>query len=806
MTTTHRELDVQTITASAQEATTPLPRTHGVGNPQYVSAMRVDHAATSVARRAIAAGLSLVLAMGMFGCGSKAATTTETTRDAAASTTISTASAEINYLNTSDMFTKRDSDASYDASTATLIKLADGATTVSGTGATIEGDTVTITDAGTYVMSGSIGNGQLIVAAPDDAKVQLVLDGVSITSSDSAALLVSSADKVFVTLPANRDNTLATSAAYAASDEGIDGTIFAKDDLIFNGGGKLTVSSAEGHGIVGNDDVKLCLDSSGKLMVTAAKSALNANDSVRSTGDGTYVFSAGTDGVHVGSETSATASDSSNDATADTDAASDNTNTTSRSEASSYANDKGYIYIAGGSFEIEAKSDGFDASGIMQVDGGTITVAADDDGLHAEADLVVTNGTVDVTKSLEGLEGARIGIDGGNVRATASDDGFNATGDDNSNSTGDVNYGFTDGASSGNATSTTAPDGEMPPRMEPPASENGEYLAPPSDSAMGSDESAMSGSRPTPPSDDMAAGRPVPPNRTGNTGSDISGDASSTSSESSTDNATSRSGEKTQHMQDLSSDGTASSDSMAYGRGGGKMGGNGGGMGGGMFESDASALIKITGGTVYVDANGDGIDSNGSIVISGGDVQVDGPVNTGNGAIDCGTEIVITGGSLRATSGGGMEENAGSSTTQPTFLVSLPTNSTGNVRVTDASGNEIASWTSAKQFNAVLLSSDKLTVGESYTVSCGDVSQTVALDSTVTGAGTAMGARGMGQDAGKMRGGTRTEGSEGSEAVTDGSASNRGMRTPRGNGGQFDRQTTTSTTGGQELSSERVTA
>lgn len=332
-----------------------------------------------------------LLACSISGCSfdSFSKTATETSSESSSSAT------EITYLNADDMFTDRDKEVGYDEDTATAITLSDDASSCDSSSVTISDNTITITDEGTYLLTGSLSDGQVIVDA-DDKKVQLVLDSVDINCDTSTALYVKAADKVFVTLASDSENSLSNTSDFVAIDDNnIDAVIFSKDDLTLNGSGTLTVTAKYGHGIVSKDDLVI---TSGTYQITAAKHALSGKDSVR-IADGVLTLDAGTDGIH-----------------------SENTDDDA----------KGFIYIANGDISITADSDGFDAEETLQVDGGNIEVYAGDDGLHSDDDLIITAGTINVTKSYEGLEGVTVTIEDGDISVVSSDDGINASGDGSS--------------------------------------------------------------------------------------------------------------------------------------------------------------------------------------------------------------------------------------------------------------------------------------------------------------------------------------------------------------------------------------
>ena len=314
--------------------------------------------------------LALLLLLALFaGCGTQSTSITPETDSGAVS-----GGQLADTTDSDERFTDRDKEIGYSEAESTLITLSDNATEISGEGASVRQNTVTISNEGTYILRGSLTDGQLIIDAADDAKLQLVLDGVELANSSGAALYIKNADKVFLTTAAETENRLAATGEDVTIDENnIDGTIFAKSDLTLNGAGALTVSSAYGHGVVSKDTLVV---TSGSYEITAAKHGLSGKDSVCIAG-GTFVLDAGTDAIH-----------------------SENDEDTAL----------GFVYIAGGDF----------------------TVTAGDDGIHAAAALTVTGGRIDIRKSYEGLEGLSIDISGGEISVVSSDDGLNAaSGSDN---------------------------------------------------------------------------------------------------------------------------------------------------------------------------------------------------------------------------------------------------------------------------------------------------------------------------------------------------------------------------------------
>ncbi|MBR1457521.1 MAG: carbohydrate-binding domain-containing protein [Oscillospiraceae bacterium] len=282
-----------------------------------------------------------------------------------------------------------------------LISLSDRGTKVTGDGVSVDGSTVTITQEGTYRLTGTLSDGQIVVDADQEAKVKLILDGVSITKTGSAAVYALSADKVILYAAAESENELRALGEFVQSDDNnVDAAVFAKCDLNLNGEGAVEISSESGHGVVSKDDLKV---KGGTWDITAAGKGLSGKDSVIIEDGAVSIFS-GTKGIWSGNEDDS---------------------------------EKGVIEISGGTVSVTAQDDGVHSDNTVTVSGGELTVASGDDGIHADNTLTISGGSVDVTKSYEGLETNDILISGGSVQIVASDDGVNAAGgNDGSNAFG----------------------------------------------------------------------------------------------------------------------------------------------------------------------------------------------------------------------------------------------------------------------------------------------------------------------------------------------------------------------------------
>ena len=140
----------------------------------------------------------------------------------------------------------------------------------------ITGSEITILGGGTYVLSGELTNGSIIVDSGDSAVVHLVLNGVSVTSEDFAAIYVKQAEKTVISTVYGTESHLADGSAYSAEkleDGKPSAAVYSKDDLTINGGGTLVVTGNYEDGIKANDTLKI---TEGTLKVTAVDDGINA--------------------------------------------------------------------------------------------------------------------------------------------------------------------------------------------------------------------------------------------------------------------------------------------------------------------------------------------------------------------------------------------------------------------------------------------------------------------------------------------------------------------------------------------------
>lgn len=574
--------------------------------------------------------------------------------------------------------------------------LADGNITLSPDGSTstdasvlIDGQNVTITQAGTYQIAGTLDDGALIVESAENAKITLVLGGVSIKNSTGAAIQIATADDVTIELAEGTTNVLQSGeevdiATATESEEASGGALQSKADLKIKGKGSLTVLGYLNNGIHCTKDLKI---KNGNISVTALRHGIKGKNSVTVSGgmvtvtsgkdgitsdeteneekgfvtieDGEIIITSAGDGVSAettltvtggvisiisggGSANAQQKTDNMHDWWDFDNSASDDDSVSCKGLKAGKA-----MMISGGSITIDAQDDALHTDGDMTISGGECILSTGDDGAHAALSLTVLDGKITVLTSYEGLEANQITLAGGELDITASDDGINANGGSDGFSGG---FG---GGFGGRRSDMNSQSGDMTPP------DNSNMQTPP-------DGNAPSGNPPTMPGQDAA-------------------------------------------------DSTTTDDT-----------------------TDKQPVLLITGGKITVNADGDGLDSNGDLRVEGGDITINGPSNGGNGALDIGTENggagVIAGGTLIALGTSSMTENFGSTSTQCAFLVTMNSFGAGEtITITDSQGNVLYTGVTVKSANSVVFSSADLVVGETYTVTIGSTSATVTQSSTVVG-------------------------------------------------------------------------
>ncbi len=580
-----------------------------------------------------------------------------------------------------------DSDESFNASSSTVITLNGSTAEISGSGAELKDDTITLTKAGTFVLSGTF-SGSIEVNCTASGTVRIVMNGASITSNGSAAIAVQQADKTIITSAAGSENSLSDSAdtsdtSDTSDEEEITATVFSHDDLVINGSGSLTVTANQNDGIASKDSQKL----------------VNANITVNAADDGII--------------------------------------------------GKDFLYTENSSLNINCTGDGIKStndtdenSGIALVNGGDIVIEAGDDGIQTVSAAVILDGSVAITSG-GGYENASTNHDdifgGGNMQG-----GFSGDGTRPSRGTSDS----TDGE--------TAPDNSQ-----------GSLTTPDMNSGASADQSSADPAEnmQTPPDmniDDQNSDAQMPDTSTEPSTSEDSEEKSKgitseilieinggTVTINSADDALNSAGNITVNGGTINisagDDGMHADDTLAITDGtvtlsesyegleatyvnliGGDISVTSSDDGintsnklsttsvNGGFDSDDGSVLTISGGRITVNADGDGIDMNGSGTMTNGTIIVNGPTNSGNGALDCAGTFDFNGGTLYAGGASGMVVVPSDSST--CYSLDIGVTNSGTVTVKDSSGNTIASYSSSKTYQNVVIASDQFKSGETYTI------------------------------------------------------------------------------------------
>ena len=354
-----------------------------------------------------------------------------------------------------------------DAEGSTLIQLNGNSISVNGSGAIADESVVTINTAGTYQVSGTLKDGQIIVDTTDQENVILILAGVELTSQQSSPIYIANAEKVILTLADGTENTVTDSENYLVLDESGEpnATIFSKDDLTINGEGTLTINANYNNGIASKDDLKI---TGGTIYVNAVNDGIKGKDSV-TIRNGLITIFAGADGIQSTNEEDVeagvitieggtlninTALDGIQAATnlfitggEFTIISGGGSANTSENGGGIWGNRGGMegntnkpldsakglkagvdLTITAGTFNIDSADDSIHANHSITIDGGKFLMSSGDDGIHADSSLTINNGEITLTQSYEGLESAVITINGGTIHLKASDDGINAGG------------------------------------------------------------------------------------------------------------------------------------------------------------------------------------------------------------------------------------------------------------------------------------------------------------------------------------------------------------------------------------------
>lgn len=657
-----------------------------------------------------------------------------------------------------------------DAEDATQIVFSGDEIMVTGEGAGVSGSVVTISRSGTYVLSGSMEEGQVYVDAQGDDTVILLLNGVSLGSQSESPIYVNNAGITQLVILEDTVNEIRSGTgtevlgavedasgtndetqepasdivgewnaesedrsesesdeADSEAEDASGGAIYARDDLTITGTGILQVYGYLNNGIQTSNNLVI---ESGTIEVTALNNGIKGKDSV-TIKDGVISVVSGGDGIR------------SNDTTGD---------------------GYGVITINGGSICIESGGDGIQAETVLDISGGDFSIVSG--GGSAEAVSVASGLIFGSGGRAGGDQGISVGDRGGDQGISAGDRGggdqgisvggfggrgpgggrFGGGGPGGGNS-GDADSGDSGSAGDGSGSGVVSDISENWD-MENEAATSTKGLK------SGTQTTISGGTFALDTCDDAIHSNGSIFISGGDFVIATGDDGIHADTELTIDEGTIRitqSYEGLESNQILIAGGTidvVSSDDGINAYGGSGNWGFGGGPGGGRMQMqttkdvpDEMPVLRITGGDITINAGGDGLDSNGDLYVDGGLVVINGPSNSGNGAIDAGIEnggvCEVSGGTVLAVGSSGMAESFDSGSAQCSFRYDFSEAFTEGeeLTITDAEGNVLFTHTIVKNGSSVVFSSPELELGETILLIAGEQSAEITLDSVSTSVG-----------------------------------------------------------------------
>ena len=560
-----------------------------------------------------------------------------------------------------DSFSQTEDTSSNESQTTDIIDITLNNDTIlcDSSNVSIDSSTLTITSGGSYSISGTLKDGQIVVDCSDNDKVNIILNGVDISCSSTSPIYVNNADKTIITLADSSNNTI-TDSRNAKTDDDTDkdipgSAIYSKDDLTINGNGNLTVTGNYNNGIVCKNDLKL---SGGNITVKALNNGIKGNDSVTIKNDVSIDISCDGDGIKTDYDTTSN-------------------------------KDKGYIHI----------------------ESGNITIKSIGDCLKADTYITIDNGTFDLTSN------------GGYTNGTSHNNnmgGMTPPNDFNPNQDGDMTppSDFNPNQD-GNMTPPNDFNSNQDSQNSSDTSSDSETTLKSKNISADGDITINSGTFNLNASNDCIHSNANIIINDGtftiNAGSKgIHSDYDCTINGGNIEVQNSYEGiEGTNiYVNDGTINITSSDDGFnACDNTETATGSNG-------FNVSSNAYLEFNGGYTYVNASGDGLDSNGDMKFNGGVVVVEGPTISADGPLDCGDDnniITIDGGTLIAGGAIGMFEIPDSTSTQNTiYSVSTSAKAGDTIVLADENNNVISAIKTSKDMSGVIFSSKDIETGKTY--------------------------------------------------------------------------------------------
>lgn len=559
------------------------------------------------------------------------------------------------------------------------VEFSDGKISVDGKNAAASGNTLTISGAGVFSLSGTCSDAKILIEATDNDEVTLLLNGVNLTSKNGAVIDCEKAKSLSIISAGGTQNTLTDTENYtfAEGEDEPDAAVFSRCDTVYNAGedGSLTINGNYKDGLKCKDGFSIA---GGTLEINSADDGITGKDYVTVLGGKITINSSG-DGIK---------------STHDTD------------------EKRGYVTIDGGEITINSAKDGIQAETVLTVNGGKIDIKSGGD--EADKEISGNRGFLD----FDNRGGNKTRPDGNFGTMTPPDEngtmtrpekpsGFNppdatatatltsAQTDADSTDSSDSMKGLKAGTSvviTGGEINVTAADDSVHSNGNVTV-KSGTLNLSSCDDGIHADETLLisGGNITVSKSYEALEGKNI----------EISGGEINVK---------------------------ATDDGINAG------GGDNGSLLG--FNSNTEDYyISISGGNITVNADGDGLDSNGTIALSGGFVVVYGPTNSGNGAIDYQKSFAVSGGELIALGNSGMAQAPGT-LSQPCLSIYAEVSENSKIEVQDSSGNIVISTTTPKKCSSLIFTSDKFKSGESYSIYENDtLLSTVTAEIGVTGGG-----------------------------------------------------------------------
>ncbi|WP_099157171.1 carbohydrate-binding domain-containing protein [Virgibacillus ndiopensis] len=583
-------------------------------------------------------------------------------------------------------YNSEDSYTAWNDEDVTYINLNETSTTADGNdGVIVDDNQIAIRTTGTYVVEGTLEDGQILVDAEDDGTVRIVLNGASIHSSTSAPIYVKQANKMVISLEKNTENVVSDATEYVFEEEETDepeAAIFSKDDLTINGSGTLTVNGNYNDGITSRDDLKIA---GGIIEVTSVDDGIVGRDLLAMKGATVSVTATG-DGV-------------------------------------------------------KASNDEDESKGNIVLESGTLKVKAEGDGVQAEKTVAAAGGKYSIVSG----GGSPETIESTDELGRTGKGQFNP-GDTEEGTEGMPQMPNGDEPSAGTEGMPQMPNDEPPEETEdmpqipngnePPEETESEDTISTKGIKAGTELIIAGG---TFSIDSLDDGLHSDQNLTISGGKiNIStGDDAIHGDEDLAINggtiAIKKSLEGIEGVNVTIADGTihinAEDDGVNVNSGSsdfGKPGMNGTKAPNANKTTEETAdqgKLLIEGGYLYVNANGDGLDSNTSIKMTDGTVIVYGPTSSGNGALDYDQSFHIEGGILVAAGSSGMAQGISDTSPQHAVMMTFAEMQKAGTTVymEDRNGKQVFAIAPEKSYQTIIISTPDLANEQTYTLNSGGV-------------------------------------------------------------------------------------